>query len=148
MEDGGLGIEGIPCGKARVRNGIVRPVAEYDERSRRMNESSVSGISTSSGLDRTIAALPNQRTTVEMVLFTRICSRVRQSVLGKYDSTFIVDPRAVPLLEERSFYRLSTQLLLLPPSLPSSIPCSLILLPLILLASSPSAVHALYLPLL
>ncbi|BHF71584.1 Arachidonate 5-lipoxygenase [Sparganum proliferum] len=172
MEDGGLGLEGIPCGKARIRNGVVRPVgknysssdsmisdtsadfvyglttieetksfvlgiihllvivagsalrlpmfdeygftphyplslfgqppfhSDFDERGRRMNGSSVSGISSSSGLDRTIAALPNQRMTVEMVLFTRICSRVRQSVLGKYDSNFILDPRAVPLLEE------------------------------------------------
>ncbi|KAL7060840.1 hypothetical protein AAHC03_09266 [Spirometra sp. Aus1] len=172
MEDGGLGLEGIPCGKARIRNGVVRPVGknysssdsmisdtsadfvyglttieetksfvlgiihllvivagsalrlpmfdeygftphyplslfgqppfhtDFDERGRRMNGSSVSGISSSSGLDRTIAALPNQRMTVEMVLFTRICSRVRQSVLGKYDSNFILDPRAVPLQEE------------------------------------------------
>lgn len=54
----------------------------------------------SSGLDRAIASLPNRRMTVEMILFTRIASRIRQSVLGNYDSNYIVDPRAVPLLEE------------------------------------------------
>uniref|UniRef100_A0A5K3FNG8 Arachidonate 5-lipoxygenase n=1 Tax=Mesocestoides corti TaxID=53468 RepID=A0A5K3FNG8_MESCO len=179
MEDGGLGIEGIPLGKARVRNGVVYPVGgnvlssngsslsgassassgeyvfglttleetksfilgilhllvivsgsalrlpmfdEYGfvahyplslfgELPMRQNEtdkrstldswnSRASGLRSFSGYDKTIAALPNRRMTVEMVLFTRVASRIQMSNLGNYDSNFIVDPRAVPLLEE------------------------------------------------
>ncbi|CAH8564532.1 unnamed protein product [Dicrocoelium dendriticum] len=47
-----------------------------------------------------VASLPNRRMTVEVVLYTRLASRVQQSVLGQYESDFIFKPKAVAILDE------------------------------------------------
>lgn len=53
-----------------------------------------------SAYDKTVAALPNRRMTVEMILYTRIASRIQLSNLGHFDTNFIVDKRALTVLEE------------------------------------------------
>lgn len=59
-----------------------------------------SGIHSLSAYDKTVAALPNRRMTVEMVLYTRVASRIQLSNLGHYDVNHIVDRRALTVLEE------------------------------------------------
>ncbi|VUZ39279.1 unnamed protein product [Hymenolepis diminuta] len=178
MEDAGLGLEGIPNGKARVRNGVVYPIGTIPGMANSSNTSTVSGASSNgngecvfglttleetksmlmgilhllvivsgsvlrlpmfdeygfvahyplslfgsipvreeeevkesvmeswSGLhslsayDKTVAALPNRRMTVEMILYTRVASRIQLSNLGHYDSNYIVDKRGLTVLEE------------------------------------------------
>lgn len=56
--------------------------------------------SSDGNLEQVVASLPNRQMTVEVVLFTRLASRVQQSVLGKYESDFVFKRDAVRLLEE------------------------------------------------
>ncbi|KAL5108906.1 hypothetical protein TcWFU_005030 [Taenia crassiceps] len=179
MEEAGLGLEGIPLGKARIRNGVVYPIGNVAGLSSYSNASSLSaassgssgecifglitleevksllmgilhllvivsgsvlrlpmfdeygfvahyplslfgsfplredenemkgstaeswsGLHSFSAYDKTVAALPNRRMTVEMVLYTRVASRIQLSNLGHYDINFIVDKRALAVLEE------------------------------------------------
>lgn len=59
-----------------------------------------SGLHSLSAYDKTVAALPNRRMTVEMILYTRVASRIQLSNLGHYDSNYIVDKRGLTVLEE------------------------------------------------
>ncbi|KAF7259007.1 hypothetical protein EG68_03797 [Paragonimus skrjabini miyazakii] len=61
---------------------------------------SVNSLSITRNMDQIIASLPNRQMTVEIVLYTRLASRVQQSVLGKYESDFIFKHNAVTILEE------------------------------------------------
>ncbi|KER21676.1 hypothetical protein T265_15039 [Opisthorchis viverrini] len=61
---------------------------------------SVASHSTTRGMNEVITSLPNRQMTVEVVLYTRLASRVQQSVLGKYESDYIFKPKAVAILEE------------------------------------------------
>ncbi|CAH8452050.1 unnamed protein product [Schistosoma intercalatum] len=61
---------------------------------------SVFSFSNVQGLDRVLASLPNRQMTVETVLYTRLASRVQQSVLGQFESDFIFKKKAVVLLDQ------------------------------------------------
>ncbi|KAF6778522.1 hypothetical protein AHF37_01918 [Paragonimus kellicotti] len=61
---------------------------------------SVNSLSITRNMDQIVASLPNRQMTVEIVLYTRLASRVQQSVLGKYESDFIFKHSAVTILEE------------------------------------------------
>lgn len=67
---------------------------------KRSTPESWSDLHSLSPYDKTVAALPNRRMTVEMVLYTRVASRIQISNLGHYDTNFIVDKRALAVLEE------------------------------------------------
>ncbi|KAA0193614.1 Arachidonate 5-lipoxygenase [Fasciolopsis buskii] len=62
--------------------------------------SSASSLSNTLGTERIVASLPNRQMTVEIVLYSRLASRVQQSVLGQYESDFLFKPQAVTILEE------------------------------------------------
>nr|CDS23211.1 arachidonate 5 lipoxygenase [Echinococcus granulosus] len=76
------------------------PLREDEEEVKRSTLESWSGLHSLSAYDKTVAALPNRRMTVEMVLYTRVASRIQLSNLGHYDINFIVDKRALAVLEE------------------------------------------------
>ncbi|VDM33300.1 unnamed protein product [Hydatigera taeniaeformis] len=76
------------------------PLREDEEEVKRSTSDSWSGLRSLSAYDKTVAALPNRRMTVEMVLYTRVASRIRLSNLGHYDTNYIVDKRALAVLEE------------------------------------------------
>ncbi|KAK4472581.1 hypothetical protein MN116_003820 [Schistosoma mekongi] len=61
---------------------------------------SVFSFSSVQGLERVLASLPNRQMTVETVLYTRLSSRVQQSVLGQFESDFIFKKKAVVLLDQ------------------------------------------------
>ncbi|CAH8472208.1 unnamed protein product [Heterobilharzia americana] len=63
-------------------------------------QGSVFSFSSVQGLDHVLASLPNRQMTVETVLYTRLASRVQQSVLGQFESDFIFKKKAVILLEQ------------------------------------------------
>ncbi|CAH8834475.1 unnamed protein product [Trichobilharzia szidati] len=63
-------------------------------------QGSVFSFSSVQGLEHVLAALPNRQMTVETVLYTRLGSRVQQSVLGQFESDFIFQKKAVILLEQ------------------------------------------------
>ncbi|TPP56965.1 Arachidonate 5 lipoxygenase [Fasciola gigantica] len=62
--------------------------------------SSASSLSNTLGTERIVASLPNRQMTVEIVLYSRLASRVQQSVLGQYESDFMFKQQAVTILEE------------------------------------------------
>ncbi|VDQ14958.1 unnamed protein product [Trichobilharzia regenti] len=63
-------------------------------------QGSVFSFSSVQGLEHVLTALPNRQMTVETVLYTRLGSRVQQSVLGQFESDFIFQKKAVILLEQ------------------------------------------------
>ncbi|VDP90305.1 unnamed protein product [Echinostoma caproni] len=62
--------------------------------------SSASSLSNTLGTERIVASLPNRRMTVEVVLYSRLASRVQQSLIGQYESDFLFKTQAVTILEE------------------------------------------------
>ena len=71
-----------------------------DEEAQGGSLNSWGGVASLSPYEKTVAALPNRRMTVEMILYTRVASRIQLSNLGHYDTNFIVDKRALTVLEE------------------------------------------------